>query len=80
MDAMNIIYGLAAIILGWGFVVIQKLSKSVAELTAMIAGVKQKNADDEKTCAVKHEAISRTLQRHEETLKDHEKRISKTEK
>ena len=80
MEAINIIYGLAIVVLGWGFIVIQKLSKTISDLTTIVAALQQKTADDEKTCAAKHEAISRTFQRHEETLKDHEKRISKIEK
>lgn len=80
MEASTIIYGLACIILGWGFVVIQKLSKTVNDLTIMLAELKQKESDNEKTCVYKHAGIDRALQKHEETLKDHEKRISKIEK
>lgn len=80
MEASTIIYGLACIVLGWGFVVIQKLSKTVIDLTVMLAELKQKGNDSEKACGLKHATIDRTLQKHEEALKDHEKRITKIEK
>ena len=80
MEASTIIYGLACIVLGWGFIVIQKLSKTVVDLTIMLAELKQKDSDNEKSCAMKHSGIDRTFQRHEEVLKDHEKRIAKIEK